>query len=272
MTSKYFLIGFSVVAILTGILVSACSSDVEKSTQTEELTTATSSTTKSRPNPMSRAELNKQRAATQEEAAANISSAFLTNKNSEEPSHKSDSSLVLISSVLPEGEHIPNKYTCNSTDKGDNEDVSPPLQWSDAPSGTKSFVLILDDPDAIGGSFIHWVLYNIPPDTTSLEENMPRTETLSDGSMQGTNDFGNLGYNGPCPQTRFGKIHNWVFSVYALDVEVNLPPGVTYTELMNVISKHILAKGILIRNYRAPSTSYGKYIPQKEYLSLPYSI
>lgn len=207
---------------------------------------------------------------TTEAAAEPESETSQTNINI--PTEETLAILHVDSTALPEGEHIPNRYTCNSTAKGDAEDVSPPLQWSDAPSGTKSFVLILDDPDAIGGSFIHWVLYNIPPDTTSLEENMPRTETLSDGSMQGTNDFGNLGYNGPCPQTRFGKIHNWVFSVYALDVEVNLPPGVTYTELMNVISKHILAKGILIRNYRAPSTSYGKYIPQKEYLSLPYSI
>ena len=249
MTSKYFLIGISVVVILTGIIVSACSSDVEKSTQTEELTKATSSTTKSRPKPMSRAEQNKQRAATQEEAAANISSAFLTNKNPEEPSHKSDSSLVLISSVLPEGEHIPNKYTCNSTDKGDNEDVSPPLQWSDAPSDTKSFALIFEDPDAIGGTFIHWVVYNIPSDVTEFEEAIPTTGILANGIKQGINDFGNLGYSGPCPPPA-GRIHTWVFTLYAIDIEVTLDPGATKTELMNLISSHILAEKTLERQYR----------------------
>ena len=249
MTSKYFLIGISVVVILTGIIVSACSSDVEKSIQTEESAKETSSTTKSRPKPMSRAEQNKQRSATQEEAAANISSAFLTDKKPEESGQKSDSSLSLISSVLPEGEHIPNKYTCNSTDKGDNEDVSPPLQWSDAPSGTKSFALIFEDPAAIGGTFVHWVVYNIPSDVTGLEEAIPTTEVLANGTKQGINDFGDLGYGGPCPPPA-GRIHTWVFTLYAIDIEVTLDTGATKTELMNLISNHILAEGTLERQYR----------------------
>jgi Raf kinase inhibitor-like YbhB/YbcL family protein len=186
--------------------------------------------------------------------------------NTKIPMEETLAILHVDSSALPEGVYLPHKYTCKDID------VSPPLQWSNIPQATKSFALILDDPDAIGGSFVHWVLYNIPSDTTSLEENLPHAGTLPDGSIQGTNDFGNLGYNGPCPQGAFGKVHNWVFSIYALDVKIKLPPGVTNAELMNIISKHILAKGILIRKYRAPSTSYGKYIPRKEYLSLSYSI
>ena len=173
--------------------------------------------------------------------------------------------LRVDSHAMPEDVYFPHQYTCKDTD------VSPPLQWSNVPKGTRSFALILDDPDAIGGTFVHWVVYNIPPGVTSLEENLPRTETLPNGSIQGTNDFGNLGYNGPCPQGAFGKVHGWVFSVYALDIEGSLAPRATNAELMNIISGHILAKGVLIRKYRAPSTSYGKYIPGEKYLSIPYS-
>ena len=243
MSRKYFLISIGVVAILTGIVVSACSNEVGEPAK------ETSTTTKSRPKPMSRAEQNKQRAATQEEAASSISSAFLTDKKSEESDQQSTSSLIITSSVLPEGEHIPNQYTCNSTNKGDDEDVSPPLQWDNAPSGTKSFALIFEDPDALGGTFVHWVIYNIPSDVTAFEEAIPPIGILANGTKQGINDFGNLGYGGPCPAPA-GKIHTWVFKLYAIDIEVTLDPGATKTELMNLISNHILAEGALERQYR----------------------
>lgn len=249
MSSKYFLIGIGVVVIFTVIIAAACSSDVEKSAQTEEPDKETSTTTKNRPKPMSRAEQNKQRAATQEEAAASISSVFLTDKKSEESDQQSDSSIIITSSVLPEGEHIPNQYTCNSTDKGDDKDVSPPLQWSDAPPSTKSFALIFEDPDAIGGTFVHWVVYNIPSNVNEFEEAIPTTGVLANGAKQGINDFGNLGYGGPCPPPA-GKIHTWIFTLYAIDIEVTLDPGATKAELMNLISNHILAEGTLERQYR----------------------
>ena len=248
-TRKYSMISISVVAIFMGIMVSACSSGSDKPTQNEEPTQEISTTAKSRPKPMSRAEQNKQRAATQEEAAASISSAFLTDEQSEESEQQSAASLIITSSALPEGEHIPNQYTCNSTNKGDDEDVSPPLQWSNVPKGTRSFALIFDDPDAIGGTFVHWVVYNIPPGVTELKEALPATGMLANGAKQGVNDFGNLGYGGPCPPPA-GKIHACVFKLYAIDIEVSLGPGATKAELVNLISNHILNEAVLERQYR----------------------
>ena len=120
-------------------------------------------------------------------------------------------SLEVTSTVLPEGELFPKRYTC------DGKDLSPPLKWSGVPEGTKSIALILDDPDALGRTFVHWVLYGIPSDVTELEEGVPATEVLPNGARQGVNDFENLGYGGPCPPGAAGKVHGWVFKVYALD-------------------------------------------------------
>jgi Raf kinase inhibitor-like YbhB/YbcL family protein len=153
--------------------------------------------------------------------------------------------LEVTSDVLPEGEFIPKRYTCIL-----GEDVSPPLKWNGAPNDTKSFAIVFDDPDnPFGPPFVHWVIYGIPSDVTELEEAVPRTEMLANGARQGINDFGNLGYGGPCPPGA-GKIHAWVFKVYALDIEVDLAPGATKAELMNATSGHILAKGDLTRQYR----------------------
>ncbi len=96
------------------------------------------------------------------------------------------------SSAFREGEVIPVKYTC------DGADLSPPLSWSDIPEGTKSFVIIADDPDAPIGTFTHWVIYDIPAKVRSLEEGVPKTERVGD-AKQGLNDFGYVGYGGPCP-------------------------------------------------------------------------
>jgi hypothetical protein len=99
----------------------------------------------------------------------------------------------LRSSVFKENEVIPRKYTC------DGSDVSVPLSWNDPPEGTKSFALIADDPDAPRGTWVHWVLYDLPPDAREISDGITGKETLDNGTKQGKNDFGKIGYGGPCP-------------------------------------------------------------------------
>jgi Raf kinase inhibitor-like YbhB/YbcL family protein len=136
---------------------------------------------------------------------------------------------------------IPQKYTC------DREDVSVPLTWSDSPAGTKAFALIADDPDAPVGTWVHWVLYNLPGDVTELPEGVPPTKTIPQGASQGTNDFRKIGYGGPCPPP--GKPHRYFFKLYALSDKVNLPPGATKAQLLNVIEGHILGQAQLMGTY-----------------------
>ncbi len=120
-------------------------------------------------------------------------------------------SIELTSTAFQKGETIPKQYT------GDGADQSPPLRWSEPPSGTKSIALICDDPDAPRGTWVHWVLFNLPPQTRELEEGVPTTATLGNGAKQGKNDFGNIGYGGPAPPK--GKPHRYFFKLYALDVD-----------------------------------------------------
>jgi len=101
--------------------------------------------------------------------------------------------IQITSTAFNEGESIPSKYTC------DGEDISPPLKWSNFPQGTKSLALISDDPDAPVGTWVHWVIYNIPPTVTEFEEGIPTTKEVPNGAKQGMNDFKKIGYGGPCP-------------------------------------------------------------------------
>ena len=133
--------------------------------------------------------------------------------------------IKMRSSAFEEGGMIPNKYTC------DDVDVSPPLAWDEVPDGTKSFALICDDPDAPMGTWVHWVLYDLPPNTRELPENIPTKETLENGAKQGTNDFRKIGYGGPCPP---GGTHRYYFKLYALDIALNRDPGMTKAELLKV--------------------------------------
>jgi len=149
--------------------------------------------------------------------------------------------MKLISSAFKEGEMIPSKYTC------DGPDVSPPLEWSDAPAGTKSFALISDDPDAPVGTWVHWVIFNIPANEHKLEENVPKTEVLKNGARQGKNDFGRLGYGGPCPP---GGTHRYFFKLYALDRELDLRPGATKRDLLKAMEGHVLAEAYLMGKYK----------------------
>lgn len=133
---------------------------------------------------------------------------------------------------------IPDEYTC------EGKDISPSLSWKGIPAGTKSIALIMDDPDAPGGTFVHWVLYNLPAEIQKLPKAMP----LPDGSMQGMTDFGQPGYGGPCPPP--GKPHRYYFKIYALDTKLNLPPGASKNQVENAMVGHILTKGELMGKYQ----------------------
>ena len=149
--------------------------------------------------------------------------------------------IEIKSSAFEEGGMIPKKYTC------DGADVSPPLSWTSVPEGTKTIVVICDDPDAPMGTWVHWVLFNLPADVKDLPENLPSEKNLDNGAMQGTNDFGNIGYGGPCPP---GGTHRYYFKFYALDMELSLEGGATKKELLKAMEGHILAEGQLMGRYK----------------------
>lgn len=135
---------------------------------------------------------------------------------------------------------IPFLYTC------DGQDISPPLSWDAPPTGTQSLALIVDDPDAPGRIFVHWVVYDIPPEIRQLSQAVATTATLPNGGTQGENDFGNLGYGGPCPPS---GIHRYFFKLYALDRELGLKSGATKAQLEAAMSGHILDSAELIGRY-----------------------
>ena len=149
--------------------------------------------------------------------------------------------LSLSSPVFQEGEDVPIKYTC------DGQDISPPLAWGEPPSETKSFALIMDDPDASGGVFTHWLLFNLPADSRELPEAVPHNE-LANGTLQGKNDFGAIGYGGPCPPS--GPAHHYRFTLYALDQPLDLMAGASRKQFLDAITGHILAWGQLIGMYQ----------------------
>jgi Raf kinase inhibitor-like YbhB/YbcL family protein len=148
----------------------------------------------------------------------------------------------VTSSAFAEGQPIPAKYTC------DGGDISPPLKWSSIPQGAKSLALICDDPDAPAGTWVHWVLYDLPATVAELPERVPTTETLSNGGKQGINDFKRVGYGGPCPPR--GGPHRYFFKLYALDAELQLKAKATKKELVRAMEGHILAEGQLMGTYK----------------------
>lgn len=153
----------------------------------------------------------------------------------------SDNLMELKSSAFGNQGTIPAKYTC------DGENVSPPLNWSDTPEDAKSFTLICDDPDAPAGTWTHWILFNLPATATELPENVPATETLANGAKQGKNDFGKLGYGGPCPPS---GTHQYSFRIYALDTELNLESGASKDQVVSAMESYILAQGELVGKYQ----------------------
>jgi Raf kinase inhibitor-like YbhB/YbcL family protein len=150
--------------------------------------------------------------------------------------------LSLTTTAFPAGGPIPARYTC------DGEDRSPPLAWSGAPAGTAAFALIVDDPDAPRGVFTHWVLYNLPADAGELPEGVPATERLANGALQGVNDFGRVGYSGPCPPP--GPAHRYRFTLYALDTALRLGPRATKQAALDAMRGHVLAQGQLTGTYQ----------------------
>lgn len=148
--------------------------------------------------------------------------------------------MKISSRAFKEFEMIPAKYTCQG------QDVSPPISIVDVPEHTRSMALILVDPDAPTGKFVHWVMYNIPPDTVELDENIKKIGKLENGTMQGVNDFGHVGYGGPCPP--FG-IHRYYFKLYALDTSLNLAPGARENDLLKIIFHHNIAEAHFMGKY-----------------------
>lgn len=146
------------------------------------------------------------------------------------------------SSTFNQGQPIPEKYTC------DGADLSVPLAWTDPPAGTKNFALIADDPDAPMGTWVHWVLYDLPVEARQLPEGVPKKETLSDGSKQGMNDFERIGYGGPCPPP--GKPHRYFFKLYAIDKKIELPPRATKPQVLAAIKDHTLGEAQLMGTYK----------------------
>lgn len=150
-------------------------------------------------------------------------------------------SFSLTTTAFSEGGEIPKKFTC------DGADTSPSLSWNDAPSGTQSFAMIADDPDAPVGTWTHWVIWNIPADKTALQEGVPKVEQSSDGVRQGKNDFKRVGYGGPCPPA--GKPHRYFFKLFALDGKLDVKPGASRSDLERAMKGHVLSQAQIFGKY-----------------------
>ncbi len=148
----------------------------------------------------------------------------------------------LQSSAFTTGEQIPVKHTC------DGADASPQLRWADPPPNTRSFALIMDDPDAPGGTWVHWVLYAIVATVHDLPEGVATRNSVAGVGIQGMNDFQRVGYGGPGPPP--GPAHRYVFKLYALDSDLRLPARKTKAELLKAMDGHILAQAELMGRYQ----------------------
>ena len=155
--------------------------------------------------------------------------------------HRGGSKMKLTTKAFSPGAEIPQKYTCQG------EDVSPALEWSDVPATAVSFALIADDPDAPVGTWVHWVLYDLPTDTRTLPEGQSKGEHAS-GGVQGRNDFKKLGYGGPCPPP--GKAHRYFFKLYALREKLGLKPGATKQDVENAMKGKIIEQAEVIGTYK----------------------
>lgn len=146
-----------------------------------------------------------------------------------------DMSISISSTAFKESDQIPRLYTC------DDQNVSPPLAWTGVPTSTVSLAVIMDDPDAPSGTWVHWVLFNLPADTSGL------VQGKNGGGVEGKNDFGRLGYGGPCPPR--GSTHRYYIKVYALDSKLDLKPGASKAQVESGMRGHILAQGQLMGKY-----------------------
>ena len=143
--------------------------------------------------------------------------------------------MKITSPVFNQGEAIPSKYTC------DGENMSPPLSIAEVPEGTVSLVLICDDPDAPGGDWVHWLVWNIEPGVGEIAEN-----SVSSGAVEGTTSFGKTGYGGPCPPS---GTHRYFFKIYALDTNLELDSSAEKAKLLEAMEGHVLGQGELMGRY-----------------------
>ncbi len=151
-----------------------------------------------------------------------------------------NAALTLSSANLQDGK-FPTEFTC------DGADNSPALAWTTPSAATKSLVLTVTDPDAPSGTFTHWVLFNLPAESNGLPANVPKQDQLPDGSRQGRNDFGKIGYGGPCGP--HGSTHRYFFDLFALDTKLDLPAGATRAQVEDAINTHVLARSKLMARY-----------------------
>ena len=153
--------------------------------------------------------------------------------------------MVLSSTAFANGTKIPSEFTCQG------EDISPPLSWSGYPPSARSLAIVMEDPDAPSGVFTHWILFNVPPSLGSLGSNQPADKNIHGVGYQGKNDFGQIGYKGPCPPP--GNVHHYKITVFALSTAVNISPGSSRADLMREMMGHVLASGTLTGTFGSQS-------------------
>lgn len=150
--------------------------------------------------------------------------------------------LTVTSSAFKEGDTIPKKFT------GDGADISPPFAWAAGPVGTKSYALSCEDPDAPGGTWWHWILFNVAPETNQLGESISKSGEVKGVGLQGLNDFHKDGYNGPAPPA--GKLHHYHFKIMALDTMLSLGPHAAKVAFIKAVKGHVLAEGQITGVYK----------------------
>jgi Raf kinase inhibitor-like YbhB/YbcL family protein len=150
--------------------------------------------------------------------------------------------ITVTAEAFRNGDPIPREYTC------DGQDISPAISWRNSPAETKSFTLMVEDPDAASGTFTHWILLNIPPAARAIPRGLSRKQTLEDGTIQCTNTFGRIGWNGPCPPP--GNPHRYFFRLYALDIKLSLSGKENRSTILNAMKGHIIAQGEMMGTYR----------------------
>lgn len=148
--------------------------------------------------------------------------------------------IQITSPAFEDGAAIPKKYTC------DDLDVSPPIEWTNVPEGTKTIAIVCDDPDAPMKTWVHWVIFNIAGDVSRLAESVPPEKELENGARQGMNDFHKVGYGGPCPPS---GMHRYFFKIYALDTTLDKPAGISKSHLMIAMEGHVLSESHLMGTY-----------------------
>lgn len=149
--------------------------------------------------------------------------------------------MEVASTAFHEGETIPQQYTC------DGANISPPLSWTGMPTGTESFALICDDPDAAHGAWVHWVIFNLSANATALPEGLPTERKIDSGAHQGLNSGKKIGYSGPCPPP--GMSHRYVFTLYALDTRLDVIGDPSKEQLLRMMEDHILAEAHIMGRY-----------------------